>query len=100
MIVSQRIKTIRRKLDMKQSYVAYKMGVSQQFYSSIERGKRDSTFVTITRVASIFEIDPLFILSPEIPITDETITIFKKKKVSDMIISYFENNSQLFKVAI
>lgn len=100
MVISKRIKTIRRKLHIKQSYVAHKMGVSQQFYSSIESGEKVYSLATISKIATIFEIDLLFILTPEIPITDETITLFKKKKVSDIIINYFENNSQSLRQVI
>lgn len=100
MAISQRIKTIRVKLELKQSYMAYKMGVTQQFYSSIENGERGFTFNTIARVAKVLEVDPLFIITTGIPITDETIRLFKNITVSEIVIDYFDNNNHLSNVIV
>ncbi len=91
--ISQRIKIIRKKLDLKQSYIAHKMGVTQQFYHAIESGKKGRTYNVIMKVAEVFEVDPLFILTEEIPITDKTVDLFKRKTVSEIVIKHFENIS-------
>ncbi len=93
MHIPNRIKTIRKNLDLKQTYVAYKMGITQQCYSVIESGKKSYTYNTIVKVAQALEINPLFILAGDIPITNETIDLFRRKTISEVVMKYLEKNS-------
>jgi transcriptional regulator with XRE-family HTH domain len=73
MIIGSRIKKIRELKGIKQSFVAYKLGITQQAYSKFELVAGDKTVNSIIRIAEILEVDVCLIFANHIPINQSTI---------------------------
>lgn len=84
MIYGQRIKAIRELRKLKQSYVAMKLGIKQQAYSSYELNASDKKLKQLVEVAKIFEVDVCLIVCTEIPINKFTIDL----KFKDLAFEY------------
>jgi transcriptional regulator with XRE-family HTH domain len=83
MIYGQRIKAIRELRMLKQSYVALKLGIRQQAYSSYELNTSDKKLKHLVEVAKILEVDVCLIVCIEIPINKFTIDLGFKDLVSE-----------------
>lgn len=75
MIYGQRIKTIRELRGLKQAYVAIKLGIKQQAYSSYELNGSDKKLKHLIDVAKILNVDVGLIVCVEIPINKQTIDL-------------------------
>lgn len=75
MTYGQRIKKIRELKGIKQAFIAHKLGITQQSYSSFETKAGDKTVNMIVRIAEILEVDVCLIFATNIPITEETILL-------------------------
>jgi transcriptional regulator with XRE-family HTH domain len=56
--LGERIKKLRELKGLKQELVAEQLGMSQQSYSDLERGKTDIPFSRIEQLAKVFELKP------------------------------------------
>ena len=56
--MGQRIRVRRRVLKLSQEDLAERAGYHSTYVSSVERGERNATLVTILRIAQALEIDP------------------------------------------
>ena len=52
----QRIKDLREDMDVKQSYIAKKLNITQQQYSMYESGKREIPFHKVIEIAKIYQV--------------------------------------------
>jgi transcriptional regulator with XRE-family HTH domain len=83
--LSLRVKTIRERLNLKQSYVAEKMAMKQQSYSQIENSAETASHETLYKIAEAMNIDYAFLINLEIPINDSTLAHFQNNKVCDSV---------------
>lgn len=84
MIYGQRIKAIRELRGLKQSYVALKLGIKQQAYSSYELQASDKKIKHLVAVAKVLEVDICLIVCLDIPINKDTINL----KFKDLVAQY------------
>ncbi|WP_274421400.1 helix-turn-helix domain-containing protein [Blautia sp. XA-2221] len=70
-LIGQKIKEIRNKRDLKQEYVAEKLGVSNGHYSNIENGRKTCTLQTLIQLCEILDTTPNELLSDCIPLNDK-----------------------------
>lgn len=61
--IGHKIRQIRELKGYSQEYVASKLGVSQRAYSKLETNETKLDWQKITKIAGVFEIDPLDIIS-------------------------------------
>jgi transcriptional regulator with XRE-family HTH domain len=61
--IGQKLRKIRELKDYKQAYVARQLGISAVAYGKIERGECDVTLSRLNRIAEIFEVPVLQVLS-------------------------------------
>ena len=61
--IGQKIRQIRELKGYSQEFVANKLGVSQRAYSKLETNETKLDWQKITKIAGVFEIDPLDIVS-------------------------------------
>lgn len=73
MKIGTRIKQIRELKGIKQYYVATKLGITQQTYSSFEKKMGDKKVNQIIKIAEILDVDICLIFALSIPITKDTI---------------------------
>lgn len=59
---------IRREKKYKQEYMAARLNISQNAYSKVELGYTDISLERLFELAAIFEIDPMELVIPNIPI--------------------------------
>jgi transcriptional regulator with XRE-family HTH domain len=85
MIYGERIKAIRELRGLKQFYVAVKLGIKQQAYSSYELNASDKKLNHLVDVAKILEVDVCLIVCIEIPINKFTIDLKFKDLVSQYL---------------
>lgn len=71
---AQRIKDLREDNDLKQSTVANKIGISQQYYSEYERSKRELPIRHLIRLCEYYNVSADYILG----FTDEKKELPKK----------------------
>lgn len=77
--IPERLKAIRRVLNLKQNDLIKQTGVNQSFYSDIENGKRTPSFDFIVRIAEVFNI------SLDYLILGEGVMFLKDKETNDKI---------------
>ncbi len=61
--ILKNIKAIRRERGFGQEYMAERLGVSQPAYLNWEKGKRDLSYTALMRIADIFEVDVIDIIT-------------------------------------
>ncbi len=83
--ITYRIKRIRESRGLKQSVVAEALNITQQSYSQFERTCNDPHMSTLLKVSEVLMVDPCYILSFDIPITDENLALFEAKKYRNVI---------------
>jgi len=71
----KRIREIRKLRGYKQEYIALKMDIKQQSYSSFELKAGDKKLKQIVKVAEILDVDPCLIIAISIPISKDTINM-------------------------
>lgn len=87
MIYRERIKKIRELRCFKQSYVAMRLGVTQQAYSAYELNTKDMKLCNLVKVAKILEVDLFLIVCEEFPISTHTINLKLLDIVSQALIN-------------
>jgi transcriptional regulator with XRE-family HTH domain len=75
MEIGKRIKAIRESKGLTQYYLAAKLAITQQTYSSSEQKSGDKKVFQIIRIAEVLEIDACLIFTLDIPINKETIKL-------------------------
>jgi len=63
-LVGKNVQRIRLKRGLTQEAFAEKSGFSQQYLSSLERGKRNPTIITIYEIATALGVNHLELLRP------------------------------------
>lgn len=71
--IGKKIKKCREDLGLTQEAAAEQCGISPSFYSNIERGIKIMSLETFTSICKAFSISADYLLSDELPITDDTI---------------------------
>lgn len=61
--IGQKVRQIRELKGFTQEYLADQLGISQRAYSKLERDETKLDWDKITRIAQVFEIDPLDLVS-------------------------------------
>lgn len=64
-LVGRNVARIRRKKGLTQEQVAERSGLSQQYISGLEAGRRNPTVVTVFEIAQALETDHLALLAPD-----------------------------------
>ena len=82
--VANRIKTIRQILGFKQNAMANMLKVTQQSYCQIENSK-DVQTSTVYRVSQVLGVDAALIVSPSIPINEETVRQFSLNNETNLV---------------
>lgn len=57
------IREFRIKKRLSQSYIAFELGITQTYYSRIERGKKDMTLLQFRKISQLLELDVAKVLS-------------------------------------
>ncbi len=90
----------------KQSYMATQLGISQKAYSYLESGRCKMDLIRFLRIAEIFEVDPMNIIS-KITDIDHPWSICKERETyEDQIlklnkhINYLKSHNKILKEAI
>jgi transcriptional regulator with XRE-family HTH domain len=76
-----RIKKIRELRGYKQLYVASKLGISQQAYSSYENNACDKKLFHLVALSTILHVDVCLIVCTDIPINSSTINLSFKELI-------------------
>jgi transcriptional regulator with XRE-family HTH domain len=64
-LVGQNVKRIRLRMGMTQEQFAAKSGFSQQYLSTLERGRRNPSIVTLYELASALGVSHMDLLRPQ-----------------------------------
>ena len=62
-MLTEYLRNYRKKHNLSQKEMAFRIGTNQGYYSMIETGKRKPSFVFIRKLASACEVTPEFIVS-------------------------------------
>ncbi len=65
MLVGRNFARLRRAKGLTQEDVAARTGLSQQYLSGLERGKRNPTVITLYELAQALEVKPVELIDPE-----------------------------------
>ena len=57
--IGRKIRKVRELKNLKQEYVAEKIGVAQSGYSKIETGESDLSFSNLEKIAEALEVEPI-----------------------------------------
>ena len=63
-LVGRNVSRLRREKGLTQEEVAELSGFSQQYLSSLERGRRNPTVVSLFQLAQALETSPVVLISP------------------------------------
>jgi transcriptional regulator with XRE-family HTH domain len=85
MNVAPRMRKLRELMGWKQSAVASSMNITQQAFSFLEQGNGSPRIDTLMRFCEVMNIQLHFLLSTDVPITDETVRKYGKRSYSDFI---------------
>ncbi|WP_446002497.1 helix-turn-helix domain-containing protein [Weissella viridescens] len=72
--MGNRLKELRESQQMSARQVSYKLGLSQNMYSSYERGEKEPTISTLKKIARLFNVSADYLLG----LTDEKWTQKKR----------------------
>lgn len=87
-IIGNKIRAIRTLKNLSQEYVAHKLGVSQNYYSKIERGSSPINDQKLSAIASIMEVskedilnyhEDNYIRTQSLKLLEEKITLLLKE---------------------
>jgi transcriptional regulator with XRE-family HTH domain len=82
------MRKLRELMGWKQSAVASSMNITQQAFSFLEQGNRSPRIDTLMRFCDVMNIQLHFLLSPDVPITEETVKRYGTRPYSDFINEY------------
>ena len=66
-LVGKNVARVRREKGLTQEEVAERSGFSQQYLSSLERGQRNPTVITLYELAQALEVSHVELVSPDDP---------------------------------
>ncbi len=100
--IAYRIKRIREIKGLKQSAVAEEFGTTQQSYSHFESGINDLHISTLLKICKVLNVDPCYVLSRNISITDESMEQFKEDSYYNMMeeVKRLRNKEVIYKSII
>ncbi len=84
MKLSERIKKLREFRGLKQVAIASEMHVTQQAYSSFETKSDNLQLGTLRKLSAVLRVDMFFLMATDIPITEETVSLFEQRSVSSL----------------
>ena len=84
MTLSERIKKIREFRGLKQAAIAKEMHVTQQAYSGFETKSDNLRLETLRKLCAVLNIDMAFLIATDIPINEETVSLFEKRSSSSV----------------
>ena len=79
------MRKLRELMGWKQSAVAASMNITQQAFSFLEQGNGSPRIDTLMRFCSVMNIQLHFLLSTDVPITEETVRKYGTRSYSDFI---------------
>lgn len=85
MNVASRMRKLRELMGWKQSAVAASMNITQQAFSFLEQGNGSPRIDTLMRFCEVMNIQLHFLLSADVPITEETVRKYGARTYSDFI---------------
>ena len=62
------MRILRESQDFSQEYVAFKLDMHQRTYSNLESGKTKLTIDRIQKLAELYQVEPEYFLSEELPV--------------------------------
>jgi transcriptional regulator with XRE-family HTH domain len=85
MNLATRIKKIRELNGWKQADLAEALSITQQAYSSLEKGKSGFRLDTLRRLCEVMHIELAFLVSDSIPITESNLNSYGRKSLLEII---------------
>ncbi len=85
MSIAQRIRKIREIKAWKQSAAAMALGITQQAYSVLEKEGSVARFDTLKKFCDVMGIELIYLLSEDLPVTEETMHKYGKKTLQELI---------------
>ena len=75
MEIAKRVKAIRKCKKLPQTYIAQRLNITQQSYSSFENKAGGKMVNQLIQVAQVLDVDVCLILAFEIPINKDTVLL-------------------------
>ena len=94
-ILGKRIKTERQKRGLTQEGLAEAAGISNNFVSYIENGKKTASINTVKKIADVFEM-PISKLFSEIPLEKKATVDYTTEKIMYLIRDKSPSKKKLF----
>lgn len=88
MNLADRVRKMRELKGYRQNQVARAMGISQQSYYAFERNADLAKVKTLKRFCAMLEIELIFLLAEDIPVTYENLNRYGTRKYNDVINDY------------
>jgi transcriptional regulator with XRE-family HTH domain len=98
MNVAIRMRKVREVKGWKQSAVASSMQITQQAFSYLEQGSGSPRIDTLSRFCDVMDVQLHFLLSEDVPVTEETVAKYGRKTYSEFISEYakLEHGVEMF----
>ena len=98
MNIATRMRKVREVKGWKQSAVASSMQITQQAFSYLEQGSGSPRIDTLSRFCDVMNVQLHFLLSEDVPVTEETVTKYGSKTFSEFIRDHskLEHGVELF----
>ena len=88
MNIAIRMRKVREVKGWKQSAVANSMQITQQAFSFLEQGSGSPRVEMLNRFCEVMNIQLHYLLSEDVPVTEETVTKYGTRSFSDFIIEH------------
>jgi len=85
MNIAIRMRKVREVKGWKQSAVASSMNITQQAFSYLEQGSGSPRIETLTRFCDVMNVQLHFLLSEDVPVTEETVVKYGTQRFSEFI---------------
>jgi transcriptional regulator with XRE-family HTH domain len=85
MNIAVRMRKVREVRGWKQAAVASSMQITQQAFSYLEQGSGSPRIDTLSRFCEVMEVQLHFLLSEDVPVTEETVAKYGSKTYSQFI---------------
>ena len=95
MKMASRIKKVRELTGKRQSEVAALLHVTQQAYCGLEQTADNAKLATLRKFCTAMQIDLAYLVTDEIPITDETLKKYGRKNFAEIIAGCEELRKQM-----
>lgn len=98
MNIATRMRKVREVKGWKQSAVASSMQITQQAFSYLEQGSGSPRIDTLSRFCDVMNVQLHFLLSEDVPVTEETVIKYGTKSFSEFITDHskLEHGVELF----